>query len=230
MASNVPAIIAWDQAYNRNGDSTLPRTVVNAIRTHANNHTLEAWVKAETLADYTGLQIRAVRAQIAANRKAGWLEVVRSGNSSGLANRYRLTYPKGVVDDTVPSPTKGVVDSTKGVVNDTVKGVVDDTPTTPSNYSVGTTERTTKGNGVVDDTLPAEPFGSGGIDLPANTTTESNGVVDDTLPAEPEGLEERREPRPWELMPTWDGMEPDQGAETIAPDGPWDPFADVPTA
>ena len=95
------AIILWDQAYNRNGDRKLPRTVVNAIRTHMNNHTLEGWVKAETLAGYTGLSIRAVRQQIADNVEAGWLEIVQSGNSSGLANTYRLKCPKGGAEFTL---------------------------------------------------------------------------------------------------------------------------------
>ncbi len=86
-------IIAWDQAYNRNGDRKLQRTVVNAIRTYMDNTTLTGWVKAETLVQDTGIKERTVREQIAANVAAGWLEVVESGNSSGRANTYRLTYP-----------------------------------------------------------------------------------------------------------------------------------------
>ena len=93
MPSEVPAIIRWDQAYNRNGDRKLQRTVVNAIRTYMDNNTLTGWVKAETLVRDTGIKERTVREQIAANIAAGWLEVVESGNSSGRANTYLLTYP-----------------------------------------------------------------------------------------------------------------------------------------
>jgi hypothetical protein len=180
---STPAIILWDQVYNRNGDPNLPRAVVNAIRTHMNNHTLEGWVRAETLADYTGLKLRAVRAQIAANRKAGWLKVVEKGNSSGKANSYRLTYPNGVVHDTVPQE-KGVADDTIMVSSSAGNGVVDDTPTTPGtsprNFSRSSDGRTSPENGVVHDTLAADPWGSGDIS-PGNSTTESNGVVDNTL-------------------------------------------------
>jgi hypothetical protein len=185
-SSNVPAIIRWDQAYNRNRDPKLPRAVVNAIRTHANNHTLEAWVKAQTLADYTGLQERAIWKQIAANVKAGWIEIVKSGNSSGLANRYRLTYPSPVLQDIVPPETKGVLEGTTGVPQDMVNPVPQDIPTTPSNYSVGTTEGTsTRENPVLQDRVPTDPFGSGGIsssDRDRRSTGQSNPVLQDTLP------------------------------------------------
>lgn len=136
MAS-APAIIGWDQAYNRNGDAQLPRAVVNVIRTYVDNDTLTGWVKAETLAEATGLQVRGVRKQIAANVKAGWLVVVESGNSSGKANTYRLTYPKGVLQDTVaqvddPQRVSHRTPLTpQGCPTGPVKGVLQDTPTTP---------------------------------------------------------------------------------------------------
>lgn len=89
-----PAIIDWDLAYTRNGDGKLPRAVVHAIRTYMGNNSLTGWVKEETLARDTGLSVRQVRRQIKANVEAGWLEITQQGNSSGLANSYRLTYPK----------------------------------------------------------------------------------------------------------------------------------------
>jgi hypothetical protein len=124
-------IILWDQAYNRNGDSKLPRTVMNAIRTYMDNRTLEGWVRAQTLAEDTGLQERAVWKQIAANVKAGWLQVVKSGNSSGLANRYRLTIPE----------VNPVRHDGNPVLQDMVNPVPQDRPTTPNNYSIGTTPK-----------------------------------------------------------------------------------------
>ncbi|PBA69938.1 hypothetical protein CKJ76_19525 [Mycobacterium avium] len=177
-----------------------------------NNHTLEGWVKAEKLAEYTGLKVRGVRKQIAANVKAGWLEIVQSGNSSGLANTYRLTYPKGVLQDTVPR-TKGVPEDTVRVSSRTEKGVLQDTPTTPittpENFSIKRSSKgTTPEKGVPQDTL-ADPFGSGDIvpvDLDRRSTdrrsaTESNGVLQDTLadPFGPEAGANTRGGKPWQL-------------------------------
>lgn len=102
MPSEILPILRWDQAYNRNGDSKLPRAVVNVLRTYMNNHSLSGWVKAETLARDTGMSVRGVRKQIAANVAAGWLEIVESGNSA-RATVYRLTYPKGEPQFTVQS-------------------------------------------------------------------------------------------------------------------------------
>jgi hypothetical protein len=188
--STVPAIIRWDQAYNRNGDRTLPRAVVNAIRTHMNNHTLEGWVKAQTLADYTGLSLRVVRKQIADNVAAGWLVITDSGNSSGKANDYKLTYPKGVVDDTIPPSDNGVVDSTldsRRVSYSAEKGVAHSTPTTyrtspQEKFPIKTSPRE---KGAVHSTIQVvvpDPFGSGDFSPhPMYSTSESNGAVHSTL-------------------------------------------------
>lgn len=87
-------IIEWDQAYNRNRDKTVPREVLNVIRTFVNNKTLQGFVSIPTLADATGLCHRAVNKQIRANKDAGWLKVTERGNSTGAANYYLLTYPE----------------------------------------------------------------------------------------------------------------------------------------
>lgn len=200
-----PEILRWDQAYNRNGDGKLPRAVVNVIRTYVNNDTLVGWVKAENLALATGLQVRGVRKQIAANVAAGWLEIVESGNSSGLANTYRLTYPKGVLQDTVPSgtPSKGVPEDTitarteprrvshrtplesEGCPTGPVKGVLQDTPTSPrtSPQREVLRENYSNGNGVLQDTLaPTDPFGgSVGSAHPTEKASQSKGVPQDTI-------------------------------------------------
>jgi hypothetical protein len=89
-----PAIIRWDQAYNRNGDTSVPRAVVNVIRTYMDNDTLAGWVKRSTLMIDTDLSERQVDRQIAANIKAGWLEITSPGHSGGKSNDYKLTYPK----------------------------------------------------------------------------------------------------------------------------------------
>lgn len=187
---SVPAVILWDQAYNRNGDPKLQRSVVNVIRTYVNSDSLVGWVKAETLAEATGLQIRGVRKQIAANVEAGWLEVVKSGNSSGLANTYRLTYPKGVPQDTLATdgqpervsyrtPLEG-----EGCPTGPVKGVPQDTPTSPRTSPkekfIG--EGTSPEKGVPQDTLATDPFfGSGIRAANCEATSQSNGVPQDTL-------------------------------------------------
>ncbi|WP_241472270.1 hypothetical protein [Mycolicibacterium neoaurum] len=193
---STPEILLWDQAYNRCGDAKLPRAVVNVIRTYMNTNTLTGWVKAETLAEATGMQIRGVRKQIAANVAAGWLEVTESGNSSGKANTYRLTYPKGVQQDTIAAgdtPSKGVpqdtvTDPTKGVPQDTIdtegcpigpgKGVPQDTPTSP--------RTSPKRSSLREGTKVPDPFG-GSDDRSnrseADTTSESKGVPQDTVPS-----------------------------------------------
>lgn len=95
--STAPAIIRWDQAYNRNGDGKLPRAVVNVIRTYMNNHTLAGWVSQETLSRNTGLDERTVRRQIEKNVKVGWLTVTKRGRT-GQASEYQLTYPRPDTD------------------------------------------------------------------------------------------------------------------------------------
>lgn len=87
-------IIEWDQAYNRNSDKSVPREVLNAIRTYVDNQTLRGFVSVQRLMDDTGLCKRAVNKQIRTNKEAGWLELTKRGNSAGAANYYLLTYPE----------------------------------------------------------------------------------------------------------------------------------------
>ncbi|WP_133058005.1 hypothetical protein [Mycolicibacterium vulneris] len=163
MPEKLP-IIAWDQAYNRNGDPALPRAVVNAIRTHMDNRSLTGWIKQETLAEYTGLSVRQVRRHIAANVEAGWLEVTSLGNSSGLASSYRLTFPKADTDALL----KADIRDQKADMD-----VLPTTPvTTPGNYS-----RTSPEKADIDVRIP-DPFGGSDIYLPANTTSEFKADMD----------------------------------------------------
>ncbi len=159
-------IISWDQAYNRNGDRKLQRTVVNAIRTYMDNGTLTGWVKAETLVRDTGIKERTVREQIAANVTAGWLEVVESGRA-GRANTYRLTYPhpapQRMVDEDPPCATAHV---------DPAPQRIPTTPrTSPQEKFIGITP---EGDPALQRRVP-DPFGIGGsIDPATETTTESD--------------------------------------------------------
>jgi len=174
--------------YNRNGDPKLPRMVVNAIRTHMNNHTLTGWVKQETLADYTGLSVRQVRRQIDANVKAGWLEVTSVGNSSGLASSYRLTLPKADMDVRIGSvssvkadtdvPLKADIYDREGGHECPVKADMDVRPTTPiTSPGSSPKRRTTPEKADMDVRIP-DPFGGSGDYLPATTTSESNADMD----------------------------------------------------
>jgi hypothetical protein len=184
-----PEILRWDQAYNRNGDRKLQRTVVNAIRTYMNNHTLTGWVKAETLVRDTGIKERTVREQIAANVAAGWLEVVESGNSSGRANTYRLTYPNHAPERRVEGEPCAAAQGNHAPQR---------TPTSPrtspqEKFSIGTTPEE---NHALQRMVP-DPWGSGGSNLPATgIATESNhalqrrvpdGAPERTVPDSPEG-------------------------------------------
>lgn len=94
---STPEILLWDQAYNRNGDAKLPRTVVNAVRTYMDNDDLTGWVSQETLARDTGLDETNVRRQIKKNVDAGWLVVTKRGRA-GRASEYRLAYPQPGAD------------------------------------------------------------------------------------------------------------------------------------
>lgn len=89
-----PLIIKWDQAFNRNGDKSLPRQVGNVIRLYMNNDTLEGYVSQQRLADDTGLTDHQVRRQIDALELAGWVEVTTAPEKRGkVPNTYRLLFP-----------------------------------------------------------------------------------------------------------------------------------------
>ena len=182
-----PEILRWDRAYNRNGDRQLQRAVVNAIRTYMNNNTLTGWVKAETLMKDTGLKERTVREQIAANVAAGWLEVVESGNSSGKANTYRLTYPKGALHRTLASPTDHAV---QRMVNGEPCGTAQGNHAvhrTPTSSRTSPQEKFSRGTSPEENHAPQrtvpDPWGSEGVIGPASeTTTESNHAVHRRVP------------------------------------------------
>ncbi|MGZ4542525.1 MAG: hypothetical protein ACXVXI_05250 [Mycobacteriaceae bacterium] len=166
-------IIEWDQAYNRNGDRTLQRAVVNAIRTYMDNHTMTGWVKAETLVRDTGIKERTVREQIAANVKAGWLEIVESGNSSGRANTYRLTYPNHAPQHMVGGESCATAQGNHAPQR---------TPTTPRTSPQEKFLGTTPDENHALHRMVSDPFGSG-ADLPATeTTTQSNHAPQRRVP------------------------------------------------
>ncbi|WP_305093555.1 hypothetical protein [Prescottella sp. R16] len=144
------AIIQWDQAYNRNGNSKLPRAAMNALRTYMNNHTLTGWVSQETLAENTGLTVRGVRKQLDANEAAGWLEIVEQGRSA-RATVYRLAIPTGTtvpVEVATEEPTGTTVPVDTGSTGTTVPGLPEPQfrPTAPrtspqEKFYMGTTPR-----------------------------------------------------------------------------------------
>ena len=73
--------------------------VLLRLALHADNTTLEAWPKLETLAAECGKSVRAVRATLRKLEEAGAVEVVnhRAGGR-GLAVRYRLHLPNAADD------------------------------------------------------------------------------------------------------------------------------------
>ncbi len=91
-ADDVLEIIQWDQAYNRNG-LKINRTVMNVLRTYANNTTLRVEkISIARLEEATGLSRRGIIKQIQENIDAGWLSKPSRGNSGGSTNTYQLTY------------------------------------------------------------------------------------------------------------------------------------------
>lgn len=163
------------------------------------NYTLTGWVKAEKLAEFTGLSVRAVRRQIAANVKAGWLEVVERGNSSGWANTYRLTYPKGDTYVTLPPSAKGDTNVTLDLEGCHIrpgKGDTDVTPTSPrTSPKRSSLTSPEKGDTYVtlptEKEIPADPFAGSGVgDLFFPSTppdAQLKGDVYVTLPHDPKG-------------------------------------------
>ncbi|KMO68904.1 hypothetical protein MOBUDSM44075_04324 [Mycolicibacterium obuense] len=143
-----PNIIHWDQEYNRNGDASLRRAVVNVIRGYMDNHRLDGWVSQETLMRDTGLSESQVRRQIRSNIDAGWLTVTSRGRA-GRASEYRLSYPQPVMDDRLHEPDESLTGhgrpvsdedpnrslmtgyTIQPVIDDRLQPVMDDTPTTP---------------------------------------------------------------------------------------------------
>ena len=191
---SVPPIILWDQAYNRSGEK-IQRAVVNAIRTHVDNTTLAGFVGRETLARYTGLTIKQVDRQIAANVAAGWLEIVRPGGrnqSIRRANDYQLTYPTKK-DIYVPDSDVGTFMSTGDghlCPDDLDINVAPTTPltsnrTSPERSSDGEdtfeTEFDSRSHSVIEDPWAepstdqvqpqTDPFGSVGDDFASDATT-----------------------------------------------------------
>lgn len=200
---STPPIIRWDQAYNRNGDKDLPRTVVNVIRTYMDNRTLEGWVKRSTLMRDTGLSERQVDRQIAANVKAGWLEITSRGHSAGKSNDYRLTHPKAdisvaEIQTDLSMQTYTSAEGRHGRLPDTDISVC---PTTPRTSPGTSPKRSTTPESDTDiyDCLRPDPFvgsgsqekyplpdpwsGSGGVDtdLPPGSTTPSDTDIYDCI-------------------------------------------------
>lgn len=220
------AIIQWDQAYNRNGNGKLPRAVLNVIRTYMNNRTLTGWVTAETLAEGTGMTVRNVWKQIAANVAAGWIEIVESGNSS-KATVYRLTYPDPEPQFTVPDH-ETVSESSRSTPErcPTVHGnrVPQFTPTTPRTSpqeKFSTTPRT--GNS-------GSPFGE--PDLPDLKRQNETGHESRSLAVE--GSEPTAENRPADSEPASAGAAeaPEEyrpiGLQPLARSSSVDPFVSEP--
>ncbi len=200
-ASNktVLPIIVWDQAYNRTPTRTadgklLPRTVMNAIRTYMNNTTLTGWVKQETLAEATGLDLRTVKRHIAANVQAGWLKVTERGNSGGRANAYELTFPQ---KRTRMSPSLAQVtqmSSERGHVRP-LNGDADVTPTTdrttPKSSSLttikeGDTDVPLSGEGSKESPETASDV-SASSTVTADDGTEQGPATDVSQPVTAEG-------------------------------------------
>ncbi|MGV9540332.1 hypothetical protein ACWDSF_03290 [Nocardia beijingensis] len=181
-ASNktVLPIIVWDQAYNRTPTRTadgklLPRTVMNAIRTYMNNTTLTGWVKQETLAEATGLDLRTVKRHIAANVQAGWLKVTERGNSAGRANAYELTFPR---KGTQMSPSLAQVTqmSPEGGHVRPLNGDADVTPTTDRTTPESSSLTTVKSG---DTNVPLSGDGSKESPETASDVSASSTVTAD---------------------------------------------------
>lgn len=171
-ANDVLEIIQWDQAYNRNG-LKINRTVMNVLRTYANNTTLRVEkVSIARLEEATGLSRRAILNQLQENIDAGWLSKPERGNSGGSTNAYQLTYGRTaeklsrVVQNTahydppseVQFTTPSEVDFTTLVKNTAPPSEVDCTPTTHITTQKETTKETTHKETSAETMGSSDPF------------------------------------------------------------------------
>ncbi len=170
MTDGKGRLLQWLKAYNQTAPKGLQRTVLNAIATHADNYTLEAYPGIDRLADETGLSRRQVSRQIAANRDAGWLWIDPDSGSGSTPNHYRLTIPRHdthVMPKVLGRDDTGVMPRVLGMTSmasgDDVDVIQTTQGTTHKSSSYGTTSRGSQ----------SDPFGgSGGDYSPAISTTQ----------------------------------------------------------
>lgn len=93
MAGPIP-LIEWQLAFFRCGDSKVKayKAVMGALMTYADNHSLTARPKIETLVNDTGMPRSTVIRHLSACVELGWLVRVQRGGP-GRATVYRLAVP-----------------------------------------------------------------------------------------------------------------------------------------
>jgi hypothetical protein len=85
----------WSKAYFQNEDRSLHKTrsVMAALMTYADFNDLTCYPSQQRLANVTGLSVDSVQRHLRANVEAGWLRVLRKGNSRSTSSKYELLIP-----------------------------------------------------------------------------------------------------------------------------------------
>jgi hypothetical protein len=107
----------WWRAIRASDLSPTARHVALNLSTYMNQEGGGAWPSMATLADDTGRSRAVVKRAIRELRDAGFLTVESGGGRRGdggyVSNRYRASFPSGVVDEP-PNASNGVVDEPDG--------------------------------------------------------------------------------------------------------------------
>ena len=85
----------WSKAYFQNEDRSLHKTrsVMAALMTYADFNDLTCYPSQQRLANVTGLSVDSVQRHLRINVEAGWLRVLRKGNSRTTSSKYELVIP-----------------------------------------------------------------------------------------------------------------------------------------
>ncbi len=113
------AKFGWLEAYAYSGKN-LPSRAMMVLLHHADGDTLQCHPSEPTIAKACGITERAVRKQIAANKAAGWVEVVQRYDRS---NVYTLTIPDRN-DSSSPTGESGTITQGERNNSSTQRGTI----------------------------------------------------------------------------------------------------------
>lgn len=232
----------WAKAYFRSEDRSLHETkaTMAALMTYADFHDLTCYPSQRTLARITGTHVDTVRRHLKKNIEAGWLQKIREGSSYKSTNKYQLTVPTpcvGAGSQESPHRDAGTTPRTGAGSTPYVDAPLTDQETTQGTNQVPCSG-TTQESGSTTEPLS----GSGDISFGEHERVQRSSTNQETprtgagsaprTDAEPALASSRpvtreRKPLPWELPPTWPGLEPRPRADAFVAGKDFvDPFAD----
>jgi hypothetical protein len=145
MTTTPKNVFEWSKAYFQNEDRGLHKTrsVMAALMTYADFNDLTCYPSQQRLANVTGLSVDSVQRHLKVNVEAGWLRVLRKGNSRSTSSKYELVIP-----DNYPQHCGGLMGGLPAGLPSTPRKAAASTPRSTAalttkelskNYSLGTT-------------------------------------------------------------------------------------------